>query len=89
MWCSTENQTLVFRDLGVKVPLKTNAKGLYTVELSAILKAVSDKSDMPQCAENCEVVTNVISECSKLGNIKQHTTCRQQTTMNVLMIYSS
>ena len=29
-----------------------------------MLKAVSDKSDMSQCAESCEVVTNVISECS-------------------------
>ena len=58
---STESK-LYFRDLDVGVPLKSNSKGLFTVELSKILKAVSSKSQVSSKVSSCEVVTNVISE---------------------------
>eukprot|EP00435_Cladocopium_sp_Y103_P065490 s837_g27.t1 len=45
--CSTES-ALYFRNLGVSVPLQMNSKGLYTVELAEVLKAVSDMSEPVQ-----------------------------------------
>ena len=47
---STESR-LYFRDLEIGVPLKSNPKGLYTVELSKILKAVSRNSGAERSQE--------------------------------------
>ena len=61
--CSTES-ALFFRKLGVSVPLQLNAKGLYTVELAEVLKAVPREQDTVDCAKTCEVVTTAIIESS-------------------------
>ena len=67
--CSTES-ALFFRKLGISVPLQLNAKGLYTVELAEVLKAVSKDQDTVNCAKTCEVVTTAMIESS----VKQDTT---------------
>ena len=78
---STESQ-LYFRNLGIGVPLKSNPKGLYTVELSKILKAVSRNSEVESRTASCEVVTNVISlECKKQSREQNNTAaCLQRET---------
>ena len=53
---------LYFRDLGIMVPLKVNQKGLFTVELSGVLHAISSNSVNHVCAKQCEVVTTAISD---------------------------
>jgi hypothetical protein len=55
--CSSSCE-LFFTESGIRVPLHVNSKGLYTVELADVLKAVG-KCTNSECADNCEVVTHV------------------------------
>ena len=56
---SSRNSELVFHQQGCKVPLQVNSKGLFTVELSEVLKAFAKSDGKRQVAGSCEVVTYV------------------------------
>ena len=59
---SSRNSELVFHQQGCKVPLQVNAKGLFTVELSEVLKVFAKSDGKRQVAGSCEVVTYVSNE---------------------------
>lgn len=54
---SSGNSELIFKDLGCRVPLKTNLKGLFTVELSEVFQLFSKSGQNDWNSNHCEVVT--------------------------------
>lgn len=61
--CLLNRICAVFQGFGnYMVPLKVNQKGLFTVELSGVLHAISANSVNHVCAKQCEVVTTAISD---------------------------
>ena len=54
----TRLSTLRLNQLGIEVPLKTNPKGLFVVQLADVIDAFSREHS----CQNLEIVTNVISE---------------------------
>ena len=67
--CTTAS-VLRFTDTGIEVPLQTNPKGLFTVELAEVLKRVSPQRDCS--VDRCEMIT-LTSDCgnSETSNSKQ------------------
>ena len=76
---SSGNGELIFRELGCRVPLKTNPKGLFTVELSEVLQVFSKTSQKDWNVKSCEVVTFASDhmECRQKQN---HTSTAAATT---------
>ena len=69
---SSRNHELVFHEHGKKVPLQVNSKGLFTVELSEVLKVFANSAGSHcHLADSCEVVTYTHSEVGV--NNQQHT----------------
>eukprot|EP00435_Cladocopium_sp_Y103_P017364 s1359_g4.t1 len=59
----TRNSTLRLNQLDHEVPLKTNSKGLFVVELSEVISAFSREHQINKIDESkCELVTNVTFE---------------------------
>ena len=54
---SSGNSELIFKDLGCRVPLKTNLKGLFTVELSEVFQLFPKSGQNDWNSNHCEVVT--------------------------------
>jgi hypothetical protein len=76
---SSGNGELIFRELGCRVPLKTNPKGLFTVELSEVLQVFSKTSQKDWSVKPCEVVT-FASDHMECRQKRNHTSTAAATT---------